>query len=174
MDHMKKFGVAVVFVGLVLPSVAMAADFFTDPFAVPPPPGGFDMTAPISPASGGTYTPTAAPGGTYTPTVIPQGNGPTGGSGGVSETITFPNPSPYDTVMEILEAILRALVSILIPIITVMIVYSGYLFVTAGGNEKKLEDAKKMLLGVVIGAALILGAWVLAQAIANTISGLEP
>lgn len=93
-----------------------------------------------------------------------------GGTG--SQRIVFTNPSPYNTVMELLRAVLNAIVRILMPVIAIMFIVSGFLFVTAGGNEKKLEDAKKAFFGTVIGAAIVLGAWALATAIAGTIQRL--
>ena len=93
-------------------------------------------------------------------------------SSGASQVISFENPTPYDDIMSLLQKLLESLVKILLPVIAVFIIYAGFLFVTAGGDTKKLEDAKKTLLGALIGAALILGAWVFAQAIASTIQAL--
>jgi hypothetical protein len=67
---------------------------------------------------------------------------------------------------------MTAMVKIAVPIITVFIVYSGFLFVTAQGNQAKLETAKRNFLYSVLGALLILAAWVLAQIIGSTVSEL--
>lgn len=93
-----------------------------------------------------------------------------GGSNG--STIEFDNPTPYNTIMELLRAVLDAIVRIMMPVIAVMFVVTGFMFVTAGGDEKKLETAKQMFFGTVVGAAIILGAWALATAIAGTIQQL--
>ena len=53
------------------------------------------------------------------------------------------------------------------------IVYSGFLFVTARGSEDKLKTAKRALLYSVIGTAILLGAWVIAEVIASTINQLR-
>lgn len=74
--------------------------------------------------------------------------------------------------MELLRAVLNAIVRIMMPVIAIMFIVTGFMFVTAGGDEKKLETAKKMFFGTVIGAAIILGAWALATAIAGTIQQL--
>jgi len=52
------------------------------------------------------------------------------------------------------------------------IIYSGYLFVTAVGNEEKLKTAKMTLWYSVIGTAILLGAWVIATGIEATINQL--
>jgi hypothetical protein len=61
---------------------------------------------------------------------------------------------------------------VLAPIIVLMIIYAGFLFVTAQGDPQKLSKAKKAFLWAIIGAVIILGARLLAAAIAQTISSL--
>ena len=59
-----------------------------------------------------------------------------------------------------------------LPILTLFIVYSGFLFISAQGNSSELETAKKNFAYVVIGAVLILGAWVIATLIGGTVAQL--
>lgn len=63
--------------------------------------------------------------------------------------------------------------NIILPIgsivVVIMIIYSGFLFVVARGNTSKLEIARRNFLYVVIGAAVLLGAWVISAAISGTI-----
>jgi hypothetical protein len=67
--------------------------------------------------------------------------------------------------------------NILIPIggvvAVLMIMYAGFLYVTAGGNEAKIKTAHQALTWAVIGAAILLGAWVISQAIQGTINQLK-
>lgn len=67
--------------------------------------------------------------------------------------------------------------NIIIPVGAVLafvfIVYSGFLFVTAGGSEDKIKTAKMNLWYVVIGAAIILGAKVIATGIKGTVETLQ-
>jgi len=53
------------------------------------------------------------------------------------------------------------------------IIYSGFLFVTAGANETKREGAKKALLYAVIGAAILVGAQAISKIIETTINSLK-
>lgn len=82
------------------------------------------------------------------------------------------NPLRFPTVAAFIEGLLRAIVMIALPVISFFIVLSGFYFVAARGNSGKLADAKRNFLYVIIGSALILGAWVLATLIGNTITGL--
>lgn len=72
----------------------------------------------------------------------------------------------------LIAAILKVVVMVALPIITLFIVYSGFKFIAAQGNSAKLEEAKKNFLYVIIGAILILGAWVIATLIGGTVSQL--
>ena len=80
------------------------------------------------------------------------------------------NPLQFSDIASFIAGALKVLVIVALPIITVFIVISGFMFVAARGNEKKLEDAKRNFVYVIIGAILILGAWVIATLIGGTIS----
>lgn len=67
---------------------------------------------------------------------------------------------------------LKVMVMVALPIITLFMVYSGFLFVFAQGNQEALAKAKMNFLYVIIGAVLILGAWVLASLLGNTVNEL--
>ena len=82
---------------------------------------------------------------------------PLGGSGGVINLSTF------------IEKVLDVILTLGVPIVALAIIYCGFLFVLAQGNDTKLKAAKEALLWTLVGAALLLGAWVLAQALSGTI-----
>lgn len=52
-------------------------------------------------------------------------------------------------------------------------IYAGFLYVTAQGNESKLATAHKALLYTSVGTAVLLGSWVIAKVIENTINSLR-
>jgi len=94
-------------------------------------------------------------------------NNPTGA------TTTINNPIPgINTVDGFIKVILIAVIKIGIPIVALAIIYSGFLFVTAQGNSEKLKVAKKALLYSLVGAAILLGSWAIAQLISNTVLAL--
>lgn len=78
------------------------------------------------------------------------------------------NPANAPDFQTFIANFLKAIVQISLPILTLYIVYSGFMFVMARGNEAQLEKAKHNFFYVIIGAILILGAWVLATLIAST------
>ncbi|MEX0935109.1 MAG: PKD domain-containing protein [Candidatus Paceibacterota bacterium] len=76
------------------------------------------------------------------------------------------------TIPKFLEALLDRIVQIAIPIIIIFIIYSGFLFLVAQGNPEKISKAKKTLMWTLIGAAVIIGADILAKVIVGTITDL--
>ncbi|HEV3245409.1 MAG TPA: pilin [Candidatus Paceibacterota bacterium] len=84
---------------------------------------------------------------------------------------TLSNPTSGAGINDIsgfIAAFLKAVVEISLPILTLFIVYAGFKFVFARGKPEGIAEAKKNFMYVVIGAILILGAWVLATLIAAT------
>ena len=81
-------------------------------------------------------------------------------------------PTKFSNIAQFVEATLRALVTIGLPIVTFFYVYAGFKFLAAQGNASKLEEAKMNFVYVTIGAIFILGAWVIATLIAGTVQQL--
>ena len=88
----------------------------------------------------------------------------------LAQSITIDNPTSFANFADFVEAILDVIVQIGVPIAAIFIIYSGFLFVTARGNETKLEEAKKALLWTVVGTAVLLGSWVLAIAVSDIVA----
>jgi hypothetical protein len=78
-----------------------------------------------------------------------------------------------DDLPKLIAAILDIVLVIGIPIITLAIIYAGFLFVQAQGNPEAIKKAKATLLYTIIGAALLLGAWVIANAIKGTVDEIK-
>lgn len=104
-------------------------------------------------------------------TGAPRSAGTVSGTGapfGVSETLK--NPIKYDTFSQLAEAVIKTAVEVLMPFLIIAIIYIGFLFVKAQGNESAITDAKNKLFYTIIGAAILMGAWGFAQLIGNTIT----
>lgn len=84
----------------------------------------------------------------------------------------FTNPIAASDLYALLEAILKSALYIVFPILVLMIIYTGFLFVRAQGNPAKLEEAKRAFFWTVMGAILALGSWALAVAIKATVSSI--
>ena len=94
--------------------------------------------------------------------------------GGSSGSNKLENPlQSINTISEFLNAMLGALMIIATPIVVLMLVYSGFLFVSAQGNPEKLATAQKAIMWTIIGAVVVLGASVLASAIEGTVDNID-
>lgn len=82
------------------------------------------------------------------------------------------NPLKFSSIEKFIEGFLRAIVIIALPLITIFIVYAGFKFIAARGNPEGLNDAKRNMAYVLVGAILILSAWVLATMIGGTVRQL--
>lgn len=82
------------------------------------------------------------------------------------------NPINAQTLNGLIKTILEGILKIGIPIIALAIVYCGFLFVSARGNPESIKKAKDALIYTLIGAAILLGAWAIAQLISNTVLAL--
>lgn len=86
-------------------------------------------------------------------------------------TVNNPLASTGD-IYALIQAILSFIVKLGSIVVVFMIIYSGYLFVTARGNQGKIDTAKANFYYTVLGALILLGAQVLAQVVCNTANSL--
>ena len=73
---------------------------------------------------------------------------------------------------DLLLRIITTVIQIAIPLIVLAIIYAGFNFVTAGGSTEKIQSARNMLMWALAGGMIILGAWVIALVIQNTVNSL--
>ena len=83
---------------------------------------------------------------------------------------TISNPLQYRTIQDLINALIKILLQLGIPIAVVFIIYSGFLFVTAGGDTSKLKAAKETFFYTIVGASILIGAFVISSIIKNTIN----
>ncbi len=76
----------------------------------------------------------------------------------------FKNPITAGTFAQLVEELATAVRDIAIPIVVVFLIYAGFLFVSARGNETQLKKAKETFYWTIIGAVVVIGAYALAQA----------
>lgn len=111
------------------------------------------------------------------PVFANQHQGATGGLSGVGVSAGTPSPrntiqnplSGISTVSQFVEAILKGILAIGMPVAVFFIVLSGFRFIAAQGNQEKLSDAKNNFMWTIIGVAIFIGAWTLATLIASTL-----
>lgn len=89
-----------------------------------------------------------------------------------SAQISIPNPlDPCRDIGCVLYKIATFLLTIAVPILTIMVLWAGFLYLTAAGDPKKVQMAHKALLWAVIGFAIILINWGFASIIEEILGG---
>lgn len=68
------------------------------------------------------------------------------------------NPLGDTTLTQLFTNLLDALIVLAVPIIVFFIIYAGFQYVTAQGNEQQITNAHRALLYALVGGLLILGA----------------
>lgn len=105
------------------------------------------------------------------------GDGPVTGTDvdGTNINIKIINPlgDNIDTIPKFIEALINIVLIVGVPIVVLAIIYVGFLFVSAQGKPEDIVKAKKALLYTLIGAALLLGAFVIANAIGQTVEDIK-
>lgn len=85
---------------------------------------------------------------------------------------TLNNPLKARDFASLVQGLADILIKIGIPLVGIFIVYAGFLFVTAGGDERKLESAKTTFYWTIIGGAVLLGSSALAEAVVDLVKNL--
>jgi|CXWL01.1.fsa_nt_gi hypothetical protein len=134
-----------------------------------PPGQRCDISTNTCVSSGGTYTqPGGNTGGTYT-----QPGGNTGSNVTLINPLNSGDCTPNgDCLRSFLMSILDFVIQIGGIAVVLMLVYVGYMFVIAQGNETKITDARKALLWTVIGAMILLGSKAISLGIEQTVRAL--
>jgi amino acid transporter len=106
-----------------------------------------------------------------------QGNPRGDTQGNPNQSLKLDNPLAFNitSITDFLRVILENIVMpIAAVVVVVLIIYTGFLFVIARGNEKKLEEAKQSLKNVIIGTVILFGSVAISYAIGNTICQIAP
>ena len=71
------------------------------------------------------------------------------------------------SIMQVINVIL----SFLGIIALIIILWGGFMWMTAGGNEEKVTKARQMLVAGVVGLAIVLAAYAIANFVVNSLYG---
>lgn len=91
----------------------------------------------------------------------------------VVDAAVFQNPLFFPYIKEILKGFIYAVMYVAAPALFVLITWTGFLFVSAQGDTKRLESAKKQALTTLIATTIIFSLWALVQLVGNTLAGLS-
>jgi type IV secretory pathway VirB2 component (pilin) len=99
-----------------------------------------------------------------------------GNSGKINYQITIANPVPIDPntgLPGLLTLIIEKIINPIGAVVAVlMVMYAGFMYVTAQGDPGKIKTAHQAILWAVVGAAILLGANLIALAVKTTVNQL--
>lgn len=100
--------------------------------------------------------------------VLAQGGAPADTSiqGGV-QVLQQPLGASSTDIRVIIARVIRAALALLGIVLVALILYAGFLWMTAGGNEENIANAKKTITNAVIGLVIILSAYAIVSFILN-------
>lgn len=102
--------------------------------------------------------------------------GHSGGGGDTSSgniVAKLNNPLKATSITEFLKQVLDVILIFAVPVVVFFIIFAGFLFVTAQGNQEKLSKAKSALMWAIVGGVLVLGAKVILTVIEGTVKGFQ-
>lgn len=86
----------------------------------------------------------------------------------IGDAIGLGNADLKKTVLNILQLVLGLLALVAV----VMVIWGGFTWLTSGGNEDKVDQAKKIISAAVIGLIIVLLAWAVVIFVTRTTSNV--
>lgn len=87
----------------------------------------------------------------------------------INLNLVNPIAGTVDTIPEFFQKVVDLVIKIGIPIIAMAIIYSGFLFVSARGDEDQISTAKNVLWYAILGGLLLFASWLVAEAIKDAL-----
>jgi hypothetical protein len=81
-----------------------------------------------------------------------------GGFVEAQDNIQIPNPLRYNTVQEIIYAVVNYLFWLALSLVILFVLIGAFYILTSGGNRERLSTGKKFIIYAAIGFILTLGA----------------
>jgi len=85
--------------------------------------------------------------------------------------VEIKNPLKYDTIEDLIKAIIRFLQALALIVTAIVIVAAGYFFVFSQGDPAKVTQARNMVIYALVGLAIILVAQGIIALIERVIKG---
>lgn len=128
---------------------------------------GWVLTVPNTPVTTTSSTTTTTSSSTTKTSIKFNGIVPVCNTGAIdANTGNYVNDCDFDMVMALINNIINfALVTLATPLFAIIIIYAGYLYLTASGNSGNISTAKKILQNAIIGYIIALAAWIIVKSI---------
>ncbi|NVN97492.1 IPT/TIG domain-containing protein [Candidatus Nomurabacteria bacterium] len=86
----------------------------------------------------------------------------------------YKNPCNFSYFMDLINRLIKFLLFVIAtPLVALILMYTGYLYITSGGNASQVEKVKHILLNAVVGYVIALAAWLVINTIVTTLLDKE-
>jgi hypothetical protein len=86
------------------------------------------------------------------------------------------NPTAYQAnatgLSELLGNVVGAITAVAGLLLFVYLVFGGFKYITAGGDDKAIQEAKKMIMSAIVGLGIVVTAYMIAR-VAGTVLGID-
>ncbi|MDP3726544.1 MAG: hypothetical protein Q8R36_05110 [bacterium] len=80
------------------------------------------------------------------------------------------SPCTFDHFIQLIQNVINfLLVTVAIPLATVLFSYAGWLYLSVAGDEGNVKKAHQIFINVIFGLALALAAWLIVNTLANAL-----
>ena len=76
---------------------------------------------------------------------------------------------PGKNIQTMIVTVINTILGLLGIIFLVIIIYAGFLWMTAGGNDDQVGKAKKLIINSIIGIVIIVGAYAISYFVLNAV-----
>ena len=81
----------------------------------------------------------------------------------------------FDDLMSLINRVISfVLIDLATPLFALIIVYTGWLYLSSSGNSENIGKAKKIFKNALIGYVIALAAWLIVKTILNTLGFTGP
>ncbi|MDD5068848.1 MAG: pilin [Candidatus Pacebacteria bacterium] len=101
----------------------------------------------------------------FQPVVPPCDGSITAENSDLNDTRTGQSGCGYNAFLQLVSNIIQFLLYIAIPIAAVSFFFAGFLYLTAGGNPGKIEEAHHIFWSALVGIIIMLAAWLIINTI---------
>jgi hypothetical protein len=89
------------------------------------------------------------------------------------ESVCLVDPLGFTSVNDFVTRVLKAFITLAIPVISFFIIWAGFKYVMARGKPNAIAEAHKNFWYLILGSILLLGALALSQLIGRTIEEIR-
>lgn len=83
----------------------------------------------------------------------------------------FCSGTPRECLMTVIAGVINAVLGTMGIVFVILMLYAGFLWMTAGGDTKNVDKAKTLLKNAIVGVFILIGAFAISSFVLGSLSG---